>query len=193
MRIAITGSPGVGKTTTAMRLATHLTQDTGHLYQLVGNIGKEVMTQWWNDPTIQHRLCPADLSRLLIEIVRRKLARESVTERFVADKSILGWLGELAIRCYQDIDWQLFRCLLEECIEHCRRYDAIFVLQHDSISFVDDKIRSRNKIYNLSLEIMERGLYEKYKIHVVDIHDVTLEDRVRTILSNVEGRRVLVA
>lgn len=187
MRFAMDGAPCVGKTTTATALALVLTQLTGEHYQFSGNFGKGVLIDHHGTPTIYNELNPHQHLELSLELLRRKRIFESLTENLIADKSILGNFGELLIQCKDVIDPYIFAQLLDECVEHCRKYDAIFVLQHGSIPLKDDGIRPQNPLHNLQVEITGRGLYHKYGIEVVDIFETTLEGRVEAILQNLES------
>lgn len=185
MKIAISGCAGVGKTFTTQVLSKKLTLITGKPHIAITGIGRKVMIQRYGDASVYTRLSEYEMLALKLEIIKQKICVEKNAENFVADRSILDYLGLTIIHCWKLLSWEIFESLLEECNKHNQIYEKIFMLQHGSIPLENDNIRFTNETYQFLVEMVGRGLYNKLSSTIIEINEIEIDRRIHAILENI--------
>jgi len=186
MKIAISGCAGVGKTLTTQVLSEKLTLITGEPHTAITGIGRKVMIQRYGDASIYTKLNECEMLDLKLEIIKQKIYVENNVKNFVADRSILDYLGLAVIHCWKLLSWDNFESLLDECSKHNQMYEKIFMLQHGSIPLENDNIRFTHETYQFLVEMVGRGLYHKLSSTIVEINEVEINRRIHAILQNIQ-------
>lgn len=179
MKIGVSGSAGVGKTTLAKGLANAL----GIAY-----IPEEMRDYLTNAPK-PIRYCPkTEIARLLRTMWKRRIARESALRAFVADNSSVDFIAYALY--YGCQDRPMMRRLLKEAWERVRTYDVCFVLPFGAIPYVDDGVRppiqSSQRRYQRILESLYKRCGQAVPAHYLPAHPRTPKDGLLWALGRLE-------
>jgi len=180
MKLAVTGTAGLGKSTLSRRLAEK--------YQL------ELIEEGFN--ILNAAKDRKDLIQLLQQILNRKATLEANAERFVTDRCpidlIHNWIG----RRLHKIDPHLSANFINNCIQECRKYDFIVILPWNSFKFqqaTEGLFRNTDNfelLRNQSNLIGYTHLWiRKEKIIQVSQTANKLEDRINVIETVIQQRR----
>ncbi|MBI2384521.1 MAG: AAA family ATPase [Elusimicrobia bacterium] len=166
MKIAISGSAGVGKTT----LVTGLSEALG-----IPRISEEMRDYLVvTDQPLAGRPA-AEIAVVLAALWDLRVSRESALPAFVADNSCLDFIAYvLFYRCQHEAAVQP---LLTEAWARVRTYDACIVLPFGSIPYVDDGIRPRRKESQRNYQRVLERLYRKQR-NATTVHRMPLDCRV---------------
>lgn len=179
MKIAVSGSAGVGKTTLAKGLANAL----GIAY-----IPEEMRGYLLSAPK-PIRDCPkSEIACILGTMWEKRIERESNLAAFVADNSSVDFIAYALY--YGCEDRPMIRRLLKEAWEQVRTYDVCFVLPFGAIPYVDDGIRpptpSSQCRYQRILESLYKRCEQAVSAHYLPSHPRTPKDGLRWAMERLE-------
>lgn len=151
MRIAVSGSAGVGKTTLAVALA--------------GRLGLPYLSEEMRDylevcRQPLHDRPAGEIARVLADLWERRKAREETLRSFVADNSSLDFVAyALYYRCQ---DQPAVRNLLKESVERLQDYNGCVVLPFAGIPYVADGVRPASQGSQLRYQDILEKLYARH-------------------------------
>ena len=176
MKIAVSGSAGVGKTT----LVTSLSRTLG-----IPNISEEMRDYMvFTDQPLAGRSA-AEIASVLAALWDLRVSRESTLSAFVADNSSLDFIAYvLFYRCQHQAAVQP---LLKEAWARVRTYDACFILPFGAIPYVYDGIRPRRQESQRNYQRILERLYRKQRkattAHRLPLNCRTEEERLQWAIS----------
>lgn len=175
VRIALSGSAGVGKSTLARRLAETLG------VPCIGEGMREYLERTGVD---LHDLGHDGLRALVLELWEERKAAEARHPAFVADRSSYDFAVFWLYYHFAEEDAATTR-LFEETLAP-GRYDAVFLLPWGRIPLVDDGIRTPNRWTQLHLQLLLEGVLRRHATEAVLVEAVGVEDRVAEILARLQ-------
>jgi len=166
VKIAVSGSAGVGKTT----LVTGLSRALG-----IPCISEEMRDYMvFTDQPLADR-STSEIAVVLAALWDARVSRESVLPAFVADNSSLDFIAYvLFYRCQHQAAVQP---LLKEAWDRVRMYDACFILPFGAIPYVNDGIRPRRQESQRNYQRILERLYRKQR-KATTVHRLPLDCRV---------------
>lgn len=182
MKIAISGSAGVGKTT----LVTGLSKTLG-----IPHISEEMRDYMvFTDQPLADQ-STAEIAVVLAALWDLRVSRESALPAFVADNSSLDFIAYvLFYRCQHQAAVQP---LLKEAWARVRTYDACFILPFGAIPYVNDGIRPRRQESQRNYQRILERLYRKQRnatpVHRLPLNVHAQEERLRWAISALPVRR----
>jgi nicotinamide riboside kinase len=182
MRIAITGSAGVGKSTLGRRLGEILG------VPVLGEGMREWLERTGSD---LHALGRDGVRSLLVRLWEERRAAEETNQAFVADRSSYDFGAFWLYYQFGGQDAETER-LLAECFSP-GRYDTVYLIPWGSIPLVADGVRSSDRYVQLHSQLLIEGAVRRYAGRVVEVVATRLDDRVEAVLADIralaEGRR----
>lgn len=179
MKIAVSGSAGVGKTTLAKGLANAL----GIAY-----IPEEMRDYLLSVPKPIRYRPKTEIARILRTMWEKRIERESTLPAFVADNSSVDFIAYALY--YGCQDRPMIRCLLIEAWERVRTYDVFFVLPFGAIPYVDDGIRppiqSSQRRYQRILESLYKRCGQAVPAHYLPSHPRTPKDGLQWAMKRLQ-------
>ena len=173
MKVAISGSAGTGKSLLAKQLSFEL--------------GSPLIPEGIREYLLEHNLkdfkgmSPRETMGMQWFILNRKIEEEKKLNSFVADRCTadnvayaLRWCG----REIQDVPKAQMKHYINEAKEHCKLYDAIFILPGGIIPLENDGVRSSNENYHYEMECMIMGLLHKWDIPFYVVESISLNERM---------------
>ncbi len=183
MKIAFTGSGGVGKTTLLQELNKHLK------YPVI----REGVRSWLKRNNFNNfkEMGTEDVKRMQSDVMGGKIIQEKNLPSFLSDRTTidnlcyaLRWIGSEA----KDHDGWM-GTYIKSAMNHAKdNYDIIFILPWNAFPIDDDGVRSNKKYYQYMIQsLIEYHCYGlmtsgKSKAYIHKIESVDLSDRVRECL-----------
>lgn len=178
LRIAVTGSAGVGKTTLATALAARLD------LPLVPEEMREHLVAAGRPLS---RCAPGEVRAILDGLWRTRRDRERALGAFVADNCALDFAAYALHHGALDELGDTRSPLLLEPAAHVRSYDAVLVLPFGAIPYQRDGVRpdsaSSQLRYQLLLEALLQRETDPRRVHHLPPSCTRLEDRVAWAVS----------
>ena len=176
MRIAIVGSAGVGKTTLATTLSSHLELPLSPdpVRPLLGEL---------NLPA-PNRQTDADRLALCDAVLNRRMAFESSHDAFVADRAALDtavyWLRWCPARAFPSET----AALLARARQHMARYTHVLLLPWGALPLEDDRVRTPDPWYQYGMHALTRGVLADWGVPYVEVSRElrSVEARVATCM-----------
>lgn len=171
MRIAVSGSAGVGKTTLAVALARRL----GLAY-----LSEEMRDYLEACRQPLHGRPAGEIARILADLWEGRKAREAASRSFVADNSSLDFLAYA--RYYRCQDQPAVRALLKESVERLRDYHGCVVLPFAGIPYIADGVRPPSQGSQFRYQNILEELYARHggatPIHSLPLNCTTPDARL---------------
>ena len=197
MKIGITGTSSVGKST----LAAKLSEVTGlpllsdvelhaRAFNLMELRGKAPHTRYFPDLTTEEHI---EFERCLLPM-RKKMQEEN--PHFIADESPLDFINWYYVICGQHpelMPHEEFSLYYEEWLKQIDDYDLIWYLPFGSLPVVDDNRRFTNRVQLEFWDNAIRGLIFKLsdrlqgRIYIMPNNVVELLHRVNKVLGSMMG------
>jgi AAA domain len=197
MKIGITGTSSVGKSTLAIRLAEvtglPLISDVevhARAFNMMELRGIAPHTRYFPDMTPEEHV---EFERCLLP-VRQQLQDEN--PHFVADETPLDFINWYYVICGQHPDLmphEEFHKYHEKWVDQIKAYDLIWYLPFGSLPIVDDNRRFTNRVQLEFWDNAIRGLILKLsdeltgRIHIMPYNVIGLEHRVNKVLGSMMG------
>jgi len=184
VKIAVSGSAGVGKTTLVVGLSRTLA---------IPSISEEMRDYMvFTDQPLAGRTT-AEIAVVLAALWDLRVSRESALPAFVADNSSLDFIAYvLFYRCQHQAAVQP---LLTEAWARVSTYDACFILPFGAIPYVNDGIRPRRQESQRNYQRILERLYRKQRnatvIHRLPLNFRAQEERLRWAISALPGEPTL--
>jgi nicotinamide riboside kinase len=176
LRIAVSGSAGVGKTTLARRLAAVL----GLPY--IGEGMREYLERTGQD---LHRLGHAGMRDLVLALWEERKSAEDAAGAFVADRAGYDFAAFWLHYHFAEEDAVTDRLFAETLAPG--RYDAVFVLPWGRIPLVADGVRTPNRWTQLHYQLLLEGLLRVHAPECAAVAAVGLDERVAEIVARLGG------
>lgn len=174
VRIAVSGSAGVGKSTLARRLAEELG---------VPFIGEGMREYLERTGATLHGLGHEGVRALVLQLwEERKNAEAAATAGFVADRSAYDFGAFWLYYHFAAEDADTERLFAETLAP--ARYDRVYLLPWGRIPLVDDGVRTPNRYTQLHLQLVLDGLLRRHAPELRDLRAVGVEERVAEILGD---------
>ncbi|MFN7145712.1 MAG: AAA family ATPase [Myxococcota bacterium] len=174
LRIAVSGSAGVGKSTLARRLAERLG---------VAYIGEGMREYLERTGTDLHALGHEGVRALVLTLWEERKEAEHAARSFVADRSSYDFAAFWLYYHFAAEDDDTARLFAETLTP--RRYDVVYLLPWGRIPLIADGIRTPNPWTQLHLQLILEGLLRKHAPETVGIESVGVEDRVEEIVARI--------
>lgn len=179
LRIAVTGSAGVGKTTLTLALGRELGLP----------VIEEEMRAWLENARSPLGTLPArQAAQIVGDLFGQRLAREGSLRGFVADNCA----ADFAAYALQHGCADACPGLLADAQAHAAAYDAIFLLPWGAIPYERDGVRSASQGAELRYQLMLEALLERNarsRLHRVPQEIRGVEARVRFCLDRLGAAR----
>jgi nicotinamide riboside kinase len=172
LRIAVSGSAGVGKSTLARRLASRLG---------VPYIGEGMREYLERTGTDLHTLGHEGVRDLVLELWEERKAAEAGNSGFVADRASYDFAAFWLFYHFSNDDTVTTNLFAETLAPG--RYDAVFLLPWGRIPLVADGVRTPNPWTQLHLQLLLEGLLRRHAPDTIAIEAVGVEERVDEILA----------
>lgn len=158
MRIAVSGSAGVGKTTLAAGLsrALGIPRVPEEMREYLGSTDRPLAGR----PV-------SEIAAVLAGLWRLRVSRESTLPAFVADNSSLDFIAYVFF--YRCQGHAAVRPLLKEAWARAKTYDACLILPFGAISYVDDGVRPRRQAGQRRYQSILERLYAR-RGNAVPVH-----------------------
>lgn len=180
LRIGISGSASVGKTTLAKAISE----------ALAVTLLPEEMRDYLERTQAPFARLPEDAAtQALWHLWRTRAAKERETPSFVADNSCLDFAAyALYYGCLDEpTDEADLPPLLREPVQHLSLYDGIFLLPWGVIPYIHDGVRSPSRFLQLRYHLIVDALLRRYadprKVHFVPESCTSVEDRLAWVIS----------
>jgi len=169
MKIALTGSSSVGKTTLSREIAKisdsleYVTVDARSIIEAFGikNVDK-LSTKYFK--------------LFQKEWVESKIKNELIVKNFITDRSFIDPLAYMKERDIID------NTLKEKCISYMNNYDIVFYIPFGKIPFKSDGYRSNNIERHKNIDKNIQILLEENKINYYTIEEISVEDRLQYMM-----------
>lgn len=155
LRIGISGSAGVGKTTLALALSKEFRIPCLH----------EEMRDYLERCRVPlSGLSRAEVHEVLLGLWRGRAVKERSTPSFVADNCCLDFAAyALYYSCLETESLpETLPTLIQEPVEHLELYDAVFLLPWGVLPYVRDGVRPDNPFDQLRYQLIIEGLLSRY-------------------------------
>lgn len=172
VRIAVSGSAGVGKSTLTRRLAAELG---------VPWIGEGMREYLERTGTDLHTLGHLGVRSLVRQLWEERKDAEAASASFVADRSSYDFGAFWLYYQFASVDEDTESMMRETLTPG--RYDAVFLLPWGAIPLVADGIRTPNPWTQLHLQLVLEGLLRRHAPETREVAAVDLDARVAEILA----------
>jgi nicotinamide riboside kinase len=174
-RVALSGCGGSGKST----LATELSKELG--WDRI----EEGVRDYLKDNNIEslRGMTPERTMAMQIEMLQRKVEKESTTENFIADRSTADNVAYALRWCAWDLPESAMKEYIGTAYHHAyNTYDLIIHLPWGIIPLQNDGVRSNKLMYQYEIDALIRGILMKWELPHYICTSVTLDDRVNECL-----------
>lgn len=179
LRIAISGSASVGKTSLVSVLARALELNT---------LKEEMREYLESSCTDLSEQSPEHVADVLIRLWRKRQEQEAEARSFVADNCSLDFAAYALY--YGCVNEENASILLFETAKQVVRYDAVFVLPWGVLPYSHDGIRAPNQYLQYRYQLIIEGLLRRHvdpaRIHYIPERVVDLKERCQWIISKLE-------
>jgi len=175
MRIVISGSSGIGKTTLSKALADSL----GYQYvpDLIDHFLKDMGFKSWFDCASKETE-----KRIRFEALEEKIRLETQDD-IVSDKGIIDYLAYWLILCSDHATKLENTKFIDHVRAHISKYDKIVILKFDLYTFEVVKRRNPSYTHRLRIHSLIRGLYNELGCKYRE-YSYNFEDPIKNVIED---------
>ena len=175
MKIVISGSAGIGKTTLAKKISSIM----GYTY-IPDQMDVVLRKNGFSSPK---ELNNKESVILRLRALKLKIDKESKEENFVSDKGVIDYYAYWLIWCFKNATDVQNRTFIRNVRGHLKNYDLVIIPKFGRFKIKDNKIRETDINYQYKIHSLIKELYHNFKIKIKE-YDFNLTTPGSKIVKN---------